>query len=131
MRSGMALPRVEYTEQEIATWRIVYNELKRLYATNACKQHNYVLPLLEQASNFFFYTELTDPELWVWPRQHPSAGRCVQILARLVCDIFLSEFHRVYWLETSTCQGIAEPSRFFEWPCFQSVPLHSVHQTPL
>lgn len=47
-KHGMSLPKVQYTEQEIATWRIVYTELKNLYKTNACKQHNYVLPLLEQ-----------------------------------------------------------------------------------
>ena len=53
--SGMPIARVEYTDKEIATWRVVYTELKNLYKTNACKQHNYVLPLLEQVQSSFYF----------------------------------------------------------------------------
>jgi len=47
-KHGQAIPRIEYTEQEIGTWATVYKELTALYKTHACKEHNMVLPLLEQ-----------------------------------------------------------------------------------
>ncbi|TPX58407.1 prephenate dehydratase [Spizellomyces sp. 'palustris'] len=46
-RYGYPLPRIEYTPQEIETWGIVYNQLTSLYKTHACREHRYVLPLLE------------------------------------------------------------------------------------
>lgn len=42
------IPRIEYTKQEIETWRTVYNELTKLYPTHACKEFNYIFPLLQQ-----------------------------------------------------------------------------------
>ena len=45
---GEAIPRIDYTEEETAVWREVYTKLKELYKTHACKQHNYIFPLLEQ-----------------------------------------------------------------------------------
>lgn len=47
-RSGQPLPRVEYTQQEIETWGIVYNKLRSLYPTHACREQNHIFPLLEQ-----------------------------------------------------------------------------------
>ncbi|ELR14932.1 phenylalanine hydroxylase [Acanthamoeba castellanii str. Neff] len=47
-RSGQPLPRVEYTPQEIETWGIVYNKLRSLYPTHACREQNHIFPLLEQ-----------------------------------------------------------------------------------
>ncbi|KAI9102058.1 Biopterin-dependent aromatic amino acid hydroxylase-domain-containing protein [Phlyctochytrium arcticum] len=46
-RYGEALPRIEYTAAEIKTWGAVYNQLTSLYKTHACREHQYVLPLLE------------------------------------------------------------------------------------
>jgi len=45
---GKPVPRVEYTEKEIATWGEVFRNLKKLHPTHACRQHRYVFPLLEQ-----------------------------------------------------------------------------------
>ncbi|VDO19240.1 unnamed protein product [Heligmosomoides polygyrus] len=50
--SGEKIPRVEYTPQEIETWRTVYNELVSLYPTHACKEFNYIFPLLQQNCGF-------------------------------------------------------------------------------
>lgn len=37
--SGDAIPRVEYRDDEIATWRAVYAKLDQLFESHACKQH--------------------------------------------------------------------------------------------
>uniref|UniRef100_A0A8L0DNG6 Phenylalanine-4-hydroxylase n=1 Tax=Oncorhynchus mykiss TaxID=8022 RepID=A0A8L0DNG6_ONCMY len=47
-RHGQVIPRVEYTVEEKATWSTVFNELKTLYPTHACREYNRVFPLLEQ-----------------------------------------------------------------------------------
>lgn len=44
----MEIPRIKYTKEEIQTWKAVYTSLKQLYPTHACKEHQYVFPLLEQ-----------------------------------------------------------------------------------
>jgi len=45
---GEKIPRVEYTAEEIGTWRTIYKELFGLYKTHACKEFNYIFPLLQQ-----------------------------------------------------------------------------------
>lgn len=45
---GELIPRVKYTDQEIATWRTIYTELTTLYPTHACAEFNYIFPLLEE-----------------------------------------------------------------------------------
>lgn len=47
-RTGHPIPRIEYTEQEIQTWRTVYEKLYNMYPTHACREHQYVFPLLIQ-----------------------------------------------------------------------------------
>lgn len=44
--SGQPLPRVDYTDEEIGTWRAVYNQLTGLYPTHACREHNHIFPLM-------------------------------------------------------------------------------------
>ncbi|CAB3405293.1 unnamed protein product [Caenorhabditis bovis] len=51
-KHGDKIPRIDYTEQEIATWRTVYNELTTLYPKHACKEFNYIFPLLQQNCGF-------------------------------------------------------------------------------
>lgn len=45
-KHGERLPHVDYTEEEIATWGIVFKNLIKLYKTHACREHNHVFPLL-------------------------------------------------------------------------------------
>lgn len=45
-KHGEKLPYVEYTEEEIKTWGIVFDNLTKLYKTHACREHNHVFPLL-------------------------------------------------------------------------------------
>lgn len=40
------MPHVDYTEEEIQTWGIVFKNLTKLYKTHACREHNHVFPLL-------------------------------------------------------------------------------------
>ncbi|VDK17337.1 unnamed protein product [Anisakis simplex] len=47
-KHGEKIPTVEYTAEEINTWRIVYNELTQLYPSHACAEFNYIFPLLQQ-----------------------------------------------------------------------------------
>jgi phenylalanine-4-hydroxylase len=51
-KHGMPLPRVHYTDKEIATWAVVFDKLTGLYKTHACKEHQYVFPLLVQNCGF-------------------------------------------------------------------------------
>ncbi|CAG9800688.1 unnamed protein product [Chironomus riparius] len=45
-KHGKPLPHVEYTEEEIKTWGVVFKNLTKLYPTHACREHNHVFPLL-------------------------------------------------------------------------------------
>lgn len=39
---------MEYSKEETETWGKVFRQLKSLYPTHACKEHNHVFPLLEE-----------------------------------------------------------------------------------
>lgn len=59
-RTGQPIPRVEYTEQEKNTWKECFRRLHALHATHACKEYNYVFPLLERMCG---YSEDNIPQL--------------------------------------------------------------------
>ncbi|XP_015678732.1 tyrosine 3-monooxygenase [Protobothrops mucrosquamatus] len=59
-KHGDPIPRVEYTEEEITTWREVYSTLKSLYPSHACKEHLDAFHLLERYSG---YSENNIPQL--------------------------------------------------------------------
>ncbi|KAJ0399839.1 hypothetical protein ATCC90586_005381 [Pythium insidiosum] len=46
-RQGDPIPRIEYTEDEIRTWGMVYKRMKSFWKQYACDEFNYILPLLE------------------------------------------------------------------------------------
>ncbi|KAJ1178398.1 hypothetical protein NDU88_003644 [Pleurodeles waltl] len=59
-RHGEPIPRVEYTAEEIGTWKEVYTMLKSLYPTHACREHTEALTLLERHCG---YSEHNIPQL--------------------------------------------------------------------
>ncbi|PAV59661.1 hypothetical protein WR25_21254 [Diploscapter pachys] len=51
-KHGDKIPRIEYTDKEIETWRTIYTELTKLYPAYGCKEFNYIFPLLQQNCGF-------------------------------------------------------------------------------
>lgn len=47
-KHGQPIPRIEYTEQEINTWRSIYQKIAPLYEKYACKEFNHIFPLMEE-----------------------------------------------------------------------------------
>lgn len=48
LTSGQPIPHVEYTQTEIETWAAVFAKLSTMFPTHACREHQYVFPLLVQ-----------------------------------------------------------------------------------
>uniref|UniRef100_A0A8B9CIZ2 Biopterin-dependent aromatic amino acid hydroxylase family profile domain-containing protein n=1 Tax=Anser brachyrhynchus TaxID=132585 RepID=A0A8B9CIZ2_9AVES len=59
-KHGDPIPKIEFTEDEIKTWGIVYRELNKLYPTHACREYLKNLPLL---TKYCGYREDNIPQL--------------------------------------------------------------------
>uniref|UniRef100_T1IS97 Biopterin-dependent aromatic amino acid hydroxylase family profile domain-containing protein n=1 Tax=Strigamia maritima TaxID=126957 RepID=T1IS97_STRMM len=51
-RHGQPIPRIQYNEDEIKTWGVVYNQLLNLFPTHACKQHIQAFQMLEKECGY-------------------------------------------------------------------------------
>ncbi|XP_023651528.1 tryptophan 5-hydroxylase 1-like isoform X4 [Paramormyrops kingsleyae] len=47
-KHGDPIPRVEFTEEEVHTWAVVFRELNKLYSSHACREYLTNLPLLKE-----------------------------------------------------------------------------------
>ncbi|KAF8981524.1 hypothetical protein BGZ46_002647 [Entomortierella lignicola] len=47
-KTGQPIPHIEYTKVEIETWSTVFNKLVSMFPSYACREHQYVFPLLMQ-----------------------------------------------------------------------------------
>ncbi|CAG0886544.1 unnamed protein product [Cyprideis torosa] len=59
-RTGQPIPRIQYTEQEVKTWGVIFGELRKLYPKYACAEYNQNWPLLEK---FCGYRQDNIPQL--------------------------------------------------------------------
>ncbi|XP_044133231.1 tyrosine 3-monooxygenase-like [Bufo gargarizans] len=59
-KDGNVIPRIDYTAEEIATWRQVFQTLRNLYPNYACKQY---LDTFHQLEKYCGYTESSIPQL--------------------------------------------------------------------
>lgn len=50
--SGDAIPRIDYTETEVATWNQVYNTVRGLMPKHFCQEYRKVFDLLEEENIF-------------------------------------------------------------------------------
>ena len=50
--SDKNLPQIEYTDQERATWKFCYGNLKQLFKTNACSEFKWTIDQFEKHVGF-------------------------------------------------------------------------------
>ncbi|KAF9386658.1 hypothetical protein CPB97_003477 [Podila verticillata] len=51
-KTGQPIPHVEYTQTETETWAAVFAKLTTMFPTHACREHQYVFPLLIQNCDY-------------------------------------------------------------------------------
>ncbi|XP_074534457.1 tryptophan 5-hydroxylase 1a isoform X2 [Halichoeres trimaculatus] len=51
-KHGEPIPHIDFTEEEVKTWGVVFRELNKLYPTHACREHLKNLPLLSKYCDF-------------------------------------------------------------------------------
>ena len=57
---GDVIPTVEYSPEEVATWGLIYRQLKELQPTHTCRAHQEVFELLEKQG---LYSDKFVPQL--------------------------------------------------------------------
>ncbi|TMS05025.1 Tryptophan 5-hydroxylase 1 [Larimichthys crocea] len=78
-KHGDPIPRIEFTEEEVKTWGVVYRELNKLYPTHACREYLKNLPLL---SKYCEFREDNIPQLEDVSR-FPQGDTCHELLGHV------------------------------------------------
>jgi hypothetical protein len=127
---------VEYTQQEIETWGIVYNKLRSLYPTHACREQNHIFPLLEQNCGYSpnNIPQLEDISNFLQGALHTLLfghfAPAHSLPDTMMTMMVLRATFRVHGLAAATGDGPPLLPRLLERPCLQGVPLHAVHPSP-
>ncbi|KAI9278851.1 Biopterin-dependent aromatic amino acid hydroxylase-domain-containing protein [Phascolomyces articulosus] len=111
-RTGDPVPHVDYTPEENAAWGQVYRRLTQLYKTHACREHQYVFPLLEQNCG---YSDKEIPQLETVSRflKDCTGFQIRPVMGLLTSRDFLNAFaFRVF----HSTQYIRHPSKPFYTP---------------
>lgn len=110
-RTGMAIPDIEYTPEEVKTWGVVWDHLTKLFETHACSQHQTVFPLLIKECG---YSRDRIPQLQTVPKQ-------------MIDFVGESVFEKALWIHIETSDGLTQLERFFKRLGFSSLSLYAVH----
>ncbi|KAI9490664.1 Biopterin-dependent aromatic amino acid hydroxylase-domain-containing protein [Zychaea mexicana] len=111
-RTGDPVPRVDYTPAENDAWGQVYRRLTQMYKTHACREHQYVFPLLEQNCG---YSDKEIPQLETVSRflKDCTGFQIRPVMGLLTSRDFLNAFaFRVF----HSTQYIRHPSQPFYTP---------------
>lgn len=133
--SGDPIPRIEFTQEEVKTWGVVYRELNKLYPTHACREYLKNLPLLskycecrednipqlEDVSRFLRGKLSILIKIFLWFKSF-----CSLLAVQSLNAIYFHYLSRTYWIYHQACGRLPVPPWLSCWFGIPRFPLHPV-----